>query len=200
MELNGLPLAIEQAGALLRRNVFSFSDFIPAYRAHFRRLMDSYPRGLLPYDKDRSFITVFDMLYDSLNQRNPEAAVLLLFAGVLGPWQIPISLMTQFQCDTSKVYDPTNERTKSLKAVLGDNAVFRMTLDLLTSVCLLKIKESRAQPGDTFLTHRVVCHWCVESIAKEDRSWILLVADVLASSTLHPTKRCTNLPLATMTH
>src|SRR5271169_5723379 len=83
-DLNGLPLAIEQAGILLGKGIVSFSNFIADYREHYRLLMDNYPRrGLLSYDKERSIMTVFNMLYSFIKKRSPEAAALLTFIAIL---------------------------------------------------------------------------------------------------------------------
>jgi hypothetical protein len=65
-DLNGILLAIEQAGALLKNgcSIFGFRD---EYQTHYILLMNKYPtRGLLWYEKERSIITVFDMLYHSI--------------------------------------------------------------------------------------------------------------------------------------
>lgn len=184
-ELHGLPLAIEQAGALLKR-VFSLSDFIDAYRAHYRRLMDRYPaQGLLSYDKQRSITTVFDMLYISIKERNPEAAALLIFIAILGPWQIPISLISQFQLNETEVQNPPDEDTKALITALNDYTVLRLALNDLADVCLVKLKRD-----STLSLHGAVCEWCVQTAASGKQNWIIQAAHGLAMRILCPTERC----------
>lgn len=96
-ELSGIPLALEQAGALIRDGEFSFSHFHSVYKTGYRRLMENHPQdGFWSYDKNRVIMTILDMTYNSV-KRNPEHAALLDFIGVLGSWQIPISLIEGFQ-------------------------------------------------------------------------------------------------------
>jgi hypothetical protein len=126
-ELHGLPLAIEQASVLLE-TVFSLSDFITAYRAHYRRLMEVAPQqGLLSYDRNRSIITVFDILHCSIKEKSPEAA-LLIFIAILGPWRIPMTLMKQFQVDATQFHNPTDEDTKVLIKALTDHSILLLAL------------------------------------------------------------------------
>ncbi|KAK4995749.1 hypothetical protein LTR66_004489 [Elasticomyces elasticus] len=177
-ELHGLPLAIEQAGALLKTD-FSLPDFIDAYRVHYRLLMNRYPaypaQGLLSYDKQRSITTVFDMLYISTKRRNPEAAALLTFMAILGPWQIPMSLISQFQLNEIEIQHPTDKDTKALMTALNDHAVLRLALDDLASVFLVKVKRDR-----TLSLHGAVCEWCIHTAALEKQDWIIQVAHGLA--------------------
>jgi hypothetical protein len=189
-ELNGLPLAIEQAGVLLGKNIVSFSDFIANYREHYRLLMDKYPvRGLLSYDKERSIMTVFDMLYSSIKKRSPEAAALLAFIAVLGPWQIPISLIIQLHFNGNEDYNPVDEDSKALRRALSDRIVLHLAFDCLADVCLVKLKDNRALSCQTFSLHRAICQWCVKVIASEKRDWMIQVAYGLAVSILDPTER-----------
>lgn len=192
-ELHGLPLAIEQAGALLR-TVFSLSEFVSAYRTHYRLLMSKYPsEGILSYDKQRSIITVFEMLFQSIKTRNPEAAALLIFTAILGPWQIPVSLMDQFPLNEITFHDPMDEDTKALTTVLENNTVLRLALGDLASVCLVKLRRNRASSCQTFSLHRAVCEWCVQRAASEKKDWIIQATRTLALSILSPTRRCVKL-------
>jgi hypothetical protein len=191
-ELHGLPLAIEQAGVLLK-NVFSLSDFLAAYRAHYVRLMERYPpRGLLSYDKQRSIITVFDMLYCSIKEMNPEAAALLIFIAILGPWRIPRSLMDQFQLSTTKFSNPADDDTKSLIRTLIDPIILRLALNDLANVCLLKLKGTCGS-YQAFSLHKAICEWSVQVIASEKQEWIIQAAHGLATAIMCPTERYVDL-------
>ncbi|RYP72628.1 hypothetical protein DL771_004123 [Monosporascus sp. 5C6A] len=66
-ELSGIPLAIEQAAALIRNGNFSFKKFLSAYKQKYRALMEEPPdEGSWAYDKDRIILTVLDLAYASL--------------------------------------------------------------------------------------------------------------------------------------
>ena len=132
------------------------------------------------------------MLYCSVKERSPEAATLLTFIAILGPWQIPLSLMKQFQLRQTEDYDPSDAATEALKRALGDRTVLRLALDLLVDVCLVKLKRSPAL-GQTFSLHRAICQWCMEVVASEKRDWMIHAAQGLAVGILGSTERCVNL-------
>jgi hypothetical protein len=140
-ELSGIPLAIEQAGALIRYGEFTFSRFISAYKAEYRRLMANPPQeGFWSYDKNRVIMTILDMTYHSV-ESNPEHAALLNFIGALGSWQIPMALMEGFQFFDTDSYNPVEEDLTRLKRVLHDPNFLRLALRRLASFCLITLKE-----------------------------------------------------------
>ena len=155
-ELHGPPLAIEQASVLLK-TVFSLSDFITAYRAHYRRLMEEAPqRGILSYDRHRSIVTVFDILYCSIKKKSPEAAALLIFIAILGPWRIPMTLLKQFQVNATQFHNPRDEDTKALIRALTDPSILLLALSDLANVCLLKLRHDRTLLCQAFSLHRAI--------------------------------------------
>lgn len=161
-ELSGFPLAIEQAGALIRDGEFMFSDFITSYKTEYRRLMASFPpRGDMMYDKNRLIITIFDMTY-SYVEHNPEHATLLNFIGILGPWKIPLNLIDQFQLLPGGISDCTE--TSRLAKILHHPSFLRLALRRLANLCLIKIEEDNGRIK-AFTMHRLICQWCVEKVA-----------------------------------
>ena len=184
-ELHGLPLAIEQASALLK-TVFSLSDFIDAYRSHYISIMERYPQGLLSYEKERSIIVVFDMLYSSVENRNPDAAALLTFVAFLGPWQIPMGLMESFQFNSTKFCSSTDPATKSLIRALGNPTTLRLALNDLADVCLIKLRRNRTFECQSFSVHRAICDWCVRIAVPEKREWLVQATYGLATAILVP--------------
>lgn len=185
-ELHGLPLAIEQASALVK-TVFSLSDFINAYRSHYISIMERYPQGLLSYEKERSIIVVFDMLCSSVEKRNPEAAALLTFVAFLGPWQIPMSLMERFQKNSTKFCGSTDSATEALIRALGNPTTLRLALSDLADVCLLKLRRNRKLECQSFSVHRAICHWCVNIAAPGKQEWLVQATYGLATAILVPT-------------
>ena len=115
-ELSGIPLALEQAGALIRYGDFTFASFLDTYRKEYRRLMTDHPGdGLWSSDiKNRTIITVLDMAYHSL--QNIGHASLLIFIGVLGLWQIPLSFIERFQFFDS-LYDESSSTSDDLTSL-----------------------------------------------------------------------------------
>lgn len=155
--------------------------------------MDRYPpRSLLSYDKEHSVTTVFSMLYCSVEKRSPEAAALLTFIAILGPWQIPISLMKQFQLNETEDYNSMDESKKALRRALSNHTALRLALDCLGDICLVKLKRNPGLFSQTFSLHRAICQWCVEVMALEKRDWMICAAHGLAMSILYPTERYVN--------
>jgi ankyrin repeat protein len=174
-ELSGIPLALEQAGALIRDGEFSFSHFHSVYKTEYRRLMESHPQdGFWSYDKSRVITTILDMTYSSLKS-DPEDAALLDFIGVLGSWQIPISLIEGFQLIDADSPDPIGGDMTILKQLLRNSNFLRLALRRLTSLCLIKLKEEGGRIK-SFMIHRVMCQWCVDNVITERKQGYIIQA------------------------
>ncbi|KAL9094216.1 MAG: hypothetical protein Q9165_003356 [Trypethelium subeluteriae] len=179
--LNGLPLAIEQAGILVRRNIVPLSKFLDDYNAQYRRLMDEYPqRGILAYDKERSMWSVFCMLYNFISRQHPKVASLLNFIAILGPWQIPMSFFEGFKLDRNPGLEHLDDDTEILKTVLNTSLELRLALKILAEFCLLKVKYENDRIMKAFTLHRAISQWCLEAMGPEKRSWIVEAANELA--------------------
>ncbi len=156
------------------------------------------PRGLLPYDKEHTVTAIFDMLYHSVKAQSAEAAALLTFIAMLGPWHIPVSLMKQFQLDQRVVCDRTDEDTEALKRTLSDSTILPLALDRLAEVCLVKRKYNNTRSCETFSLHRAICQWCLEVVVSEKQDWLVWAAHGLAAGILSSNGRCVNVPRATL--
>jgi tetratricopeptide (TPR) repeat protein len=185
-ELSGIPLALEQAGALIRDGEFSFSHFHTVYKTEYRRLMENHPQdGFWSYDKDRIIITILDMTYNSV-KKNLEHAALLDFIGVLGSWQIPISLIEGFQLTDADSLNSTKGDTTILKHLFRNSSFLRLALRRLASLCLIKLKEEGGRIK-SFMIHRVMCQWCVNNvITVRKKGYIIQAAYGLAKDILDP--------------
>jgi hypothetical protein len=153
--------------------------------------MDQYPpRGYLSYDKERPITAVFSMLYRFIRTEKPEAAILLTFIAILGPWQIPISFIENFHFGETQKNAPIDGDTNALKKTLGDRIAFRLALDYLADVCLVKVKYNSELSLKSFSVHRAISHWCVEVMTSEKKAWIVQAAYRLAIGILFPIERC----------
>lgn len=152
--------------------------------------MDAYPvRGLLAYDKERSIITVFDMLYRFTQSSKPDAAVVLMFIAILGPWQMPISFLEDFQLSESQQLAPTDRNTDVLKGIFSSRIRLRFALAYLVDICLVKVKNNKDRSWKTLSLHGAICHWCVNEKTPDKRAWILQAAYGLAKRILSPAER-----------
>jgi hypothetical protein len=87
-KLGGLPLALEQAGAFLSYGIVRLGDFSRHFEVRFldRALKTPLKKYVGTYEKGRTLWTVFEMLYEALCQRNPDAIKLLHLATFTSPW------------------------------------------------------------------------------------------------------------------
>ncbi|KAL3465971.1 hypothetical protein BJX64DRAFT_284904 [Aspergillus heterothallicus] len=87
-KLGGLPLALEQAGAFLSYGTVRMSDFNRQFEARFldRTLKTPLKKYVGSYEKGCTLWTVFEMLYEVLCQRSPDAIKLLHLAIFTSPW------------------------------------------------------------------------------------------------------------------
>lgn len=183
-ELSGIPLALEQAGALIRDGEFSFSRFNATYKTEYRRLMENHPQdGFWSYDKNRVIMTILDITYSSL-KNNPSHAALLHFTGVLGSWQIPMTLIEGFLFTDACSTDPTQEDMGILQDLLHDPSFLRLALRRLARLSLIKLKEEDGRIT-SFMIHRVMCQWCIDYVvAARKQSYIIHAAHCLAQNIL----------------
>ncbi|RYO97915.1 hypothetical protein DL764_007239 [Monosporascus ibericus] len=169
-ELSGIPLAIEQAAALIRHGNFSFKKFLSTYKQKYRALMEEPPdEGSWAYDKDRIILTVLDLAYASLETRSKDA-LLLVFIGIMGSWQIPISVLGRFAffhpAGTKSV---TDEDIAELESLLHDENFLRLALRRLANFFFIRLKGN--QQHQSIAIHRIFSQWSLEkvrSLEKED--------------------------------
>lgn len=92
-ELDGLPLALDQAGAYLEETGCGLSGYLDRY--HRRRMDLLKRRGQLSADHPTSVSKTFALSYEQVEQRNKTAADLLRLCAFLAPDAIPEELLTE---------------------------------------------------------------------------------------------------------
>ncbi|KAI2466720.1 hypothetical protein F4781DRAFT_404907 [Annulohypoxylon bovei var. microspora] len=175
-ELNGLPLALEQAGILLRRRVVNLDNFIEVYRRHYNELMEHPAKvGEVQHDKTRSIHTIFGMLYECVKIESRPAAAILRLLAVIGPAQIPLSILQ----DISQFNSPflnIDPEFKSLRDSSKAECRFRRHLNLLEDVCLVKSTVASAKSPESIILHRAICQWLTEIPDENKDQWIIFTA------------------------
>lgn len=188
-DLNGLPLAIEQAGSLLSRQIVSLSTFAEQYRARYLTLMGTpLAKGVFRYEKHRSIVTVFDMLYTQVKMQDPKAAVLLAFCSVLSPWVIPLTFLKSVNVSgnidiqrSGLVDDETSILTKTLQNDLD----LRLAIDTLTDACLLKMQTNPKISESKISVHGAICQWILKTQEKT-QEWTLCASETLVAELRNP--------------
>ncbi|MDZ7962310.1 MAG: tetratricopeptide repeat protein [Aulosira sp. DedQUE10] len=91
-EMDGLPLALDQAAAFIEETPSSLAEYLQFYREEGARLLAE--RGELAIDHPSVTIT-FSLAFEKVLQRNPTAADLIWVCAFLAPDAIPEEIFTE---------------------------------------------------------------------------------------------------------
>jgi tetratricopeptide (TPR) repeat protein len=91
-ELDGLPLALDQAGSYVKETPCSLMDYFVRYRIRRQDLLQA--RGNLNLDYPASVATTWSLSFEKVSQANPAAAELLNFCAFLAHDAIPEEILT----------------------------------------------------------------------------------------------------------
>ncbi|KAI1642877.1 P-loop containing nucleoside triphosphate hydrolase protein [Daldinia loculata] len=175
-ELGGLPLALEQAGILLRRRIVTPDNFIKEYDAQYNELMSYLPKaGEVQHDKARTIYATLSILYSNIRKQSPISAAILRLLAVIGPTQIPLYIfLNVFQSESASTI--TDKEFQSIQKSTKSVTIFRLHLTLLEDFCLVKIRpESREYP-ESVLSHQAICQWIIKSPSECEPRWVIFVA------------------------
>ncbi len=90
--LEGLLLALDQAGAYIREIKCSLQGYLERYQQQPAHLLDW--KGRVPTDHPASVMRTFSMTFDQIRRQNPTAAEVLKLCAFLAPDAIPEELIT----------------------------------------------------------------------------------------------------------
>jgi tetratricopeptide (TPR) repeat protein len=139
-ELDGLPLALDQAGAYIKETPCLLSDYVSLYRT---RRGDILPkRGSFDQDYPASVATTWSLSFEKVSQANPASAELLDFCAFLAPDPIPETLITQ--------------GAQHLPPILQKAVVHPPQFDRVISTLLAYSLLHRESSNDTVSVHRLV--------------------------------------------
>lgn len=143
-EFNGLPLALEQAGAYIVRMKSSFRNYLSAYRVRGLELLEKIQPVVGKYPK--SVATTWLLNFEVVEKISPASADLLRVSAFLGPDKIPFELIGSGAVELG----PT--LCNALENVIEDHLVLDEVLEPLTQFSLIS-KDIQSQ---TFDIHRLV--------------------------------------------
>ncbi|HJY84694.1 MAG TPA: FxSxx-COOH system tetratricopeptide repeat protein [Candidatus Binatia bacterium] len=103
-ELDGLPLALDQAGAYIEETACGLSDYLGLYRAHGAKLLKR--RGAMVSDHQDPVATTWALSFEKVEKVSPAAAELLRFCAFLSPDAIPEDLITEGAPELGPVLEP----------------------------------------------------------------------------------------------
>ncbi len=139
-ELDGLALALDQAGAYIDEAPSSLAEYLDLYRARRAALLRR--RGTAVSGHPDSVTTTFELSFDKIQQVNPAAAELLLSCAFLHPDAIPEEL----------IMDGASHAGALLQSVETDPIQLQEALGTLSRYSLLRRNVS----ARTLSTHRLV--------------------------------------------
>jgi tetratricopeptide (TPR) repeat protein/transcriptional regulator with XRE-family HTH domain len=92
-EMDGLPLAIVQAGAYVEETGCSLADYLRLYAIHRKELLARHSRLMLDYPE--TVATTWSLSFQQVEQQSPAAADVLRLCAFLAPDAIPEELLTR---------------------------------------------------------------------------------------------------------
>lgn len=152
-ELDGLPLALDQAGAYIEETGCSLADYLLIYRQ--RRLVLLRRRSSFSTDYPHTVATTWALSFAQIEQASPSAAELLRLCAFLHPDALPELLITE-----GSRYLPD-----TLAHIVSDRASFNEAIQVLRSFSLIK-RDPEAQ---LMHLHRLVQIVLKESLDEDTR-------------------------------
>jgi tetratricopeptide (TPR) repeat protein len=152
-ELDGLPLALDQAGAYIKETPCPLPDYLSRYQT--RRSDILRKRGSFNQDYPASVATTWSLSFEKVSQANPAAAELLDFCAFLAPATIPEEIIT--------------EAASHLGPVLSPVATDPVLLDLACKDVLRFSLFHRGVDEHTLSMHSLVQSVLRETLDEQDR-------------------------------
>lgn len=162
---DGLPLALDQAGAYIEETGCSLSHYLHAYQSMQKGLLSR--RGTTGADHPASVFTTFSLTLERLAQEHPLAVDLLRLCAFLHPDAIPEELLAGWISDDPRALTaPTTYSLQLLDTILA----------ILRRYSLLK----RDPEARTFTIHRLVQAVLKEQMEEQEtHSWANAVVEVV---------------------
>src|SRR5579864_6867531 len=123
-ELDGLPLALDQAGAYIKEAPCPLPEYLARYQARRSDILEV--RGSFDQDYPASVATTWSLSFEKVHQANPAAAELLDFCAYLSPDAIPEEILTEGASHLGDVLSPI--ATDPVQLDLACKEVLRFSL------------------------------------------------------------------------
>jgi tetratricopeptide (TPR) repeat protein/transcriptional regulator with XRE-family HTH domain len=155
-EMDGLPLALVQAGAYVEETGCNLADYLRLYATHRKDLLARRSRFLIDYPE--TVATTWSLSFQQIEQQSPAAADLLRFCAFLAPDAIPEELLARGAAE--------------LGAALGAAAAEPFKLNEALEVLLRYSMVRRNGSRHMLNIHRLVQTVLKESMDREtQRAW-----------------------------
>ncbi len=151
--MDGLPLALDQAGAYMKMAGCTFQEYRELYRTHRKALL--LERGAHVPEHPDAVATTWDLSFGRIERENPAAAEILRFCAFLAPDAIPEELLMW----------GAEQGTPQLQQVAASKKVLRDAIKTLRNYSLIQ----RDPVTQTLLIHRLVQAALVDALPGEMR-------------------------------
>ena len=201
--LQGVPLAIEQAGAYLSiyRTLTAdlLHDFIRRLQSEYAKVMSTIPkRSKWYYEKHRSVVDTFNLLKEALVRINEDSDKILKLSAFLAPSNIPVSI---FDANISlpppesgelstieKMAQQTSEKPQFLKwteTIRNNSHQRHAAISNLEDYCCARIRwNDDGTEMISFSIHNAVRMWCRESWQPDEKDQHAVLAAYYLSRSL----------------
>ncbi len=180
--LGGLPLALEQAGSFLSYGLISMKEYSRRFEIGFRNeTLKTHTRAYIgSYEKEQTLWAVFDMLHDTLGQRNSDALKLLHLAVFLGPGYVPFRVLvsgkpSNYPAGTSD--NANSDLVTWLEDISNDFSRLPSALGEIENTGLVKFMRDRSDS----VVDAIVIHDLVQSFIRAKMSRQEVLANAAAS-------------------
>jgi tetratricopeptide (TPR) repeat protein len=116
--MDGLPLALDQAGAYIEETKCGLSSYLTLYRTHRAKLLDQRG-GLVPIHPE-PVTTTWSLSFENVEQASPAAAELLRLCSFLAPDTIPEEIFTEGAPDLGPVLHLATTDPPELNAAIRE--------------------------------------------------------------------------------
>jgi tetratricopeptide (TPR) repeat protein/transcriptional regulator with XRE-family HTH domain len=117
-EVDGLPLALDQAGAYIEETCCSLSDYLVFYQMSQERLL--WMRGQEVTGHSESVMTTWSLSFEKIEQRSPVAAALLRLCALLHPDAIPETMLEEGASELGPILQTTVGHRLILNEAIGE--------------------------------------------------------------------------------
>ncbi len=167
--MDGLPLALDQAGAYIEETGRSLADYVNLYQKYLASLLQR--RGTSNQDHPASVMTTFALSLEKVQTLNTAAAELLEFCAFLHPDSIPEELFIE----------GASELQPALQAAVTDPLLFDKTIEDLLKFSLIQRKSDQ----HILTIHRLV-QMVIKSTLSEERQRDQIARLTRVMSTIFP--------------
>ena len=122
-ELDGLPLAIDQAGAYIDETNCGLQGYLDLYKQHTSELLEE--RGATAGEHD-SVARTFALSFENVEKANPAAAELLRLCAFLHPDAIPEEIIIKGAAELGPVLQPVAADPFALNKAIGEALKFSL--------------------------------------------------------------------------